>query len=147
MPARKAKSRGGNKAISRTFKSWTSEPTASISPAHSKPRTTGVLGGESMAPTRTIKSWKLRPLQQKARCVSAMTWPETGGDAATRQTGAAIAGTGGVHAYRRGGKPNPGRGGRFPHPERGPPCRPAGTRATPSHTPHRDTRFDSTPPR
>lgn len=47
---------------SSTLKSVTPSPTCSISPAHSKPRMNGVLGGESIAPWRTIRSWKFRPL-------------------------------------------------------------------------------------
>lgn len=50
-----------------TLKSSTPSPTASTSPAHSSPRMHGVLGGESMAPRRTIKSWKFRPLQKNCR--------------------------------------------------------------------------------
>ena len=46
-----------------TFRSSTASPTASTSPAHSKPMTKGTFGGLSMAPWRTIKSVKLRPLQ------------------------------------------------------------------------------------
>lgn len=50
------------KNLQLTLKSSTPSPTASTSPAHSKPRIVGVFGGESIAPNRTIKSWKFKPL-------------------------------------------------------------------------------------
>jgi len=46
-----------------TLKSSTPSPISSTSPEHSKPKMNGVFGGESMAPWRTIRSWKLSPLQ------------------------------------------------------------------------------------
>lgn len=45
----------------------TPSPTCSISPAHSNPKINGHLGGESIAPCLTIKSWKLRPLKPKQK--------------------------------------------------------------------------------
>jgi hypothetical protein len=57
-----------------TLKSVTPSPTSSTSPAHSNPRMKGVLGGESMAPWRTIKSWKLSPLKPETHVsVSCLT--------------------------------------------------------------------------
>lgn len=47
-----------------TLKFSTPSPTCSMSPAHSNPSMNGVLGGESMAPWRTTRSWKFSPLQQ-----------------------------------------------------------------------------------
>ena len=55
--------------VTLTLKSSTPSPISSTSPEHSKPKINGVFGGESIAPWRTIRSWKLSPLQPETEIV------------------------------------------------------------------------------